>query len=366
MRFGLLTIGDELLSGKVLDSNKLHIGRLADSLGGSLVVQVSTNDVLSDMADAFHFAIERCEVLIVTGGLGGTHDDLSFALVARVFAEHEAEEIPNHVGTASGWILKNGEKTLILLPGPPRENRPMLEVLKRKFLTEPICERYYQLVGLPEVEIERRLRLVLGEERTPYFATYVSDGYTTLKVRTSDVQVCHQISDTIEELFKEEIFARGRETIPTRFYSLLKERGWTLALAESATCGGIAALLAQISGMSKVLFGSYVVYTAGAKQQMLALEPSLLTGECVGEEITAAMAKAALSKSGADVALAVTGFSEHENPELHGLLHVAAASREHMEQATFKIRGNREAVLIRMRYRALAFAIQFLLKEMPQ
>ncbi len=363
MRFGLLTIGDELLNGKVLDRNKLHVGRLVDSLGGELYVQLSTIDELSAMEEAFHFAVERCDTLIMTGGLGGTRDDLSFTLVDRVFADADAEEMKNHVGIASGWILKKGEKTLILLPGPPRENLPMLQELQKKLATDCICERFYLLIGMGEVEIETKLRDTLGEEQTKLVATYVGDGFTTLRVRAYDLELCEQISKRVEALFKKEIYATGDDTIPLRLYSLLKEKGHTLALAESASCGGVASLLSEVSGMSDVLYGSYVVYTPEAKHLMLGIRSELLSGDCVGEEITRELARAAREKSGCSLGLALTGYSEHTDPQKHGKVYLAMCSADREEEIFFQLRQNRGANLVRMSYRALAFAIDFLLKD---
>lgn len=363
MRFGLLTIGDELLNGKVLDRNKLHIGRLVDSLGGELYVQVSTPDDLPAMEQAFHFALSRCDTLFLTGGLGGTHDDLSFTLVNKVFPDAEAEEIVNQVGIASGWILKRDQKTLILLPGPPRENLPMIRQLHEKLQTDTICEHFYLLVGIGEVEIETRLRDNLGEENTRYFATYVGDGFTTLRVRAPEQEICQAIAKQVEELFKKEIYATGDETIPLRVFSLLKESNKTLALAESASCGGIASLLSEVSGMSDVLYGSYVVYTPEAKSRMLHLDADVLQGDCVGEQITRQLAQAARKESGCDYALALTGYAEHEDPLKHGRIYVSMCSEEREESLFFQLRQNRGANLVRMSYRALAFAIDFLLKN---
>ncbi len=363
MRFGLLTIGDELLNGKVLDRNKLHIGRLVDSLGGQLHLQLSTPDDLERMEEAFHFAMKRCDILFMTGGLGGTHDDLSFALVERVFQGAQKEEIENQVGIASGWILKKEQKTLILLPGPPRENLPMIRQLHDQLQTEVIHERFYILVGIGEVLMETKLREHLGEERTKYFATYVADGYTTLRVRTKDRKLCEQICEEVETLFQKEIYATGDETIPLRLFSMLKDRGLTLALVESASCGGIASLLSEVSGVSEVLYGSYVVYSPQAKQQMLDIAPELLIDDCVGEEITRELARAARRKSGSSLALALTGYSEHPDPQKHGQVFVSMCSNEREECLHFRLRQNREANLVRMCYRALAFAIDFLLNE---
>ncbi len=375
MKAELVAVGSELLSPLRQDSNTLWLtDRLLDS-GIEVVARTTVADDRPLLAAAFRAALERADLVIATGGLGPTVDDLTreaaaeatgrrllrdaatvealrrrFARFDRAMAPSNerqadrlegAEALANERGTAPGQCLALDGRLLVLLPGPPAEMQAMFEaqVLPRLRLrvggTSVVRRRVLRIAGMPESEVDEIAAPVY--RRFPEVRTTIlgSPGQVELHL------VAPASSDALAEARIEELAAALRAALPGRIFSedgrelpqvvleLLRARGLTLALAESCTGGLLAARLTDVPGASAVLDRAFVTYANRAKVAELGVSADLL--ERVGAvsiEIAAAMAEGARAAAGTDVAVAITGIAgpdggTREKPV--GLVYVALA-----------------------------------------
>lgn len=357
MNIELINTGSELLLGRTLNTHAHWLGRLLADRGCVVTRQVTVADTSADIAQAVREALGRADLVITTGGLGPTSDDATRETIAQllgktlrpdaaVLAQIEkyfttrkrvllesmkvqalvpegALVLPNLHGTAPGLAIEIGEsgKWLIMLPGPPRELKPLF--------TESVVPLLAQIFPTREKHVCRTLRTVgLGESRVeeqiapplqPLAARGLVIGYCAHMgqvdvrleargggseeiVRKAAAIVCAQLGTNI--------FSEGDEELEAVVLRLLGERQQTLALAESCTGGLIAHRLTNISGASVVLIAGLVTYANAAKQKFLGVDLETLTAHgAVSEAVAREMAEGARHETGADYALAVTGIA---------------------------------------------------------
>jgi nicotinamide-nucleotide amidase len=377
----ILTIGDELLRGEIVDSNKSFLSQKLLDIEVETRFHASVNDDLADMRDAFLRAAERSQIVLVSGGLGPTRDDLTIEVLARTFGrklvQHEpslrqieaffarlgrdmapsnakqalvpegAEVLPNPVGTAPGCMLDVGRAVFFCMPGVPRELTRMMEeqVLPRVAARlgggrSVMRAALLRTFGLGESNLEDALQDVGREEgmvlgfRTAFpdnFLRPVARAATPLEAEAKLARACAAIEARLGPL----VYARGEETMESVVGRLLVERGLTLATAESCTGGLIGARLTAVPGSSRYYRGGVVAYANEAKRDLLGVPEALLREHgAVSGPVARAMAEGARARLAADLALATTGISGPDGgtPEKPvGLVWVALASRGGVE-----------------------------------
>jgi nicotinamide-nucleotide amidase len=361
VRAGIVVTGTEVLTGRIADSNGPWVSEQLAEHGVEVAHILVVADRPDDLAAALGFmAAEGMDLIVATGGLGPTADDLTAEEVGR-FSEREMvldEEVEakiaailrgfarrfsfdeeaviaanrkqamvpegaialDPVGTAPGLVVPAGERVVIVLPGPPRELRPMWpvalgtspvrDVLKR---ATPLRGYTLRMFGVPESEIAKSLREMeaggvdLGEVE---ITTCLRRGEIEIDVRYRDesMAVADAVCAGLAERHSRHLFSTDGETIDKQVAHLLN--GHRLGLAESCSGGMLAARITGIPGASAYLAGGVVAYSNRAKAELLGVDAGLIDAHgAVSPEVAAAMAEGALARFDADVAVAITGIA---------------------------------------------------------
>jgi competence/damage-inducible protein CinA-like protein len=352
IKISILTIGDELLNGEMADTNTAAIARLLAARGFSVRDSLSVKDVENDIVEALHLLTRQRDILIVTGGLGPTADDLTAQAAAMAFdrpQESNAEALAqihrhfarlgmsmhprnekqarlpqgveilhNTNGTAPGFRLCFQNCDTFFLPGVPAEMIAMLEqsvlpaLEKQTEQTKILHERVLKVFGLSEPKTESRLDDIEFPEGVQV-AFGVDFPFVHVKLRASgdDAEArLEQAERLARKTLGDFIFATGSDSLAATVGRQLTQAGQTLALAESCTGGLIAKLLTDLPGASAFLERSGVTYADSAKRDWLQVTETLLDQHgAVSAECALAMARGIRQAAGTDLGLAVTGIA---------------------------------------------------------
>lgn len=339
----ILTIGNELLVGKTVNTNAANLARYLDGFGLRANIQLSCLDDTADIVRALDF-LSDAKLLLVTGGLGQTHDDISQRVFDEHFSHQIKKEIPNHIGTASGYIYESGERSAILFPGPPFENQAMFPAIE-PYLTAGQRSSEYHVTGLSEYMIEQQM---LPHFKPEQFATYTDQGFTTIRI------LAEPQPELMSSLFGERLIGIGKTTIEQTIQALALKHRLRIATVESITSGEVAMRLSRESGASEFFYGGLVVYQNQAKTQLCGIEPELLEQyTAVSPETSKALAKNFLTAHPVDLVLAITGYADHSDPELQGQSYLCCISKRGMLEEAIKLPGIRSRIRSRVAFRAL-------------
>src|SRR5579859_7183679 len=401
MRAEILSIGTELLLGQIVDTNANFLAQQLPALGLDLYYVSQVGDNLDRLAEAFRRGLERSDVIITSGGLGPTEDDLTREAIAQVMGEEleiqpqleqELREffvrrgrtmpernvkqattirsgtyLPNPVGTAPGWWIERDRKVIVSMPGVPHEMHKMWAEqaqprLARLISGGVIVSRTLKLVGIGESHAEEALG-ELTHSTNPTLATYAkSDGIhlrLTAKAaqRTTAEEQLDEFEPRVRARVADWVYGDESDSFPAVVGGLLRARGLKLAVAESATGGQLASLITEAHGASDYFRAGYVAYSAAAKQA-LGVSPQILAEHgTIAQATTQALAAAARTASGADVAVATTGNAGPNAAEDKpvGLLHmvvdiegrqVCQETRYSTTRTEYKRRGALEALYL--------------------
>ncbi|WP_420421395.1 CinA family nicotinamide mononucleotide deamidase-related protein [Simkania sp.] len=346
----IVSIGAELLTGQTVNTNASVIAKALLKRGFGISHVTTVPDHHNPMKKAIEEAMSRASVVITTGGLGPTGDDITRSTLAEIFESelvHDAKVatelekrygkdletladqatvikgahvIPNPIGTAPGFILKKGEKTVIVLPGAPVQMQEMLEKSVIPYLEETHKRHLFQhavyLFLMSEQHVDPFLRAM--EEKHPKVEFGVCPSYGTLSIylrahaesQDEAEERFAPILFALREKFKHRIFSEKYHDIEYAVHEQFIARGLTLACAESCTGGRIAARLTKISGCSDYFLGSLVTYSNQMKTSVLNVNPETLHAHgAVSRETVIEMVQGTLSVSGADYAVAVSGIT---------------------------------------------------------
>ena len=355
MRCNVVAVGTELLLGQIVDTNSAHIGERLASVGIESRLQLKVGDNLDRIVSAFRVALEDADALVVCGGLGPTHDDLTrdalavlmgvelredagavehitamFARRNRTMSANNlrqalvpegARTIPNPRGTAPGLTCPVGDKVVHAVPGVPNEMHQMLadhvlpDLLARSGERAVIASRVLRTWGLAESALNELLDPVIAElDRVgnPTLA-FLASGWEGIKVRlTAKAPSRGDAAALIDEwdakvraLAGDLVFGVDDETMESVVLDMLGSRGWTLALAESVTGGLIGGRLTNVPGASRAFKGGIVSYASEVKFDLLGVD----RGPVVSETAAVQMALGARRAIGSDVGLAVSGVA---------------------------------------------------------
>jgi len=351
----VLAVGTELLLGQITDTNSAHIGEQLAANGIDSLQQVKVGDNHARIVAAMRAALDRADALIVCGGLGPTHDDITREAAAEVmgaglrldqevadriaamFASRNRRMPENNLrqamvpdgatvieqtrGTAPGLICPVGEKVMYLVPGVPHEMEDMLQRailpdLRRRSGDEAvIASRVLRTWGESESGLNERLAGLierLDEVGNPTLA-FLASGWEGLKVRLTAKAPTAAGAEALLGEWEAEVraelgplvFGVDGDTMESVVLQRLRELGWTLGLAESLTGGLVSARLVGVPGASDVLRGAVVSYATDVKHDLLEVPP----GPVVSDEAAVAMAVGAQRVLGADVGLSLTGVA---------------------------------------------------------
>ena len=406
----LIAVGTEILLGNIVNTNSAYLSEKCAELGLAVYYQSVVGDNPERMKNVIKTALERSDVIILTGGLGPTEDDLTKEITAEVMGFTLVEDIhtrelmeaylreyeknhpqrritknnykqtmvpegslvlDNHNGTAPGLIMEKNGKTAILLPGPPNEMIPMFEKAVypylRKNQPEVIYSRMVKICGIGESQVAEEIQDLIEKQSNPTIAPYAKTGEVHLRVtaRAKNEKKCKEmIKPVVRELkkrFGSNVFATKEEkSLEEAVVDILKEKNMTLSLAESCTGGAVAARIVNVSGASEVLMCGYVTYTNRAKRACLGVKKSTLKKEgAVSAKCAREMAKGGAKAAKTDVCLSVTGLAgpgggTGETPV--GTVFMGCTCAGKTAAREFHFTGNRS----RVRGQAVAQALTFI------
>jgi len=360
----LINTGSELMLGRIVNGHQQWLCRELSDFGYAVARQVAVADTAADITQAVREALGRADVVLTTGGLGPTSDDITRDEVARLLGRKLFEHAPSlanierffaarkrsmpastrvqAIVPGGALVLANGHGTapglamevnpnpfrpggmaswLIMLPGPPRELQPMfleqvMPLLRKRFpLDAPFASVTLRTIGVGESILEERI--------APHLRPLVTEGLEIgYCARTGDVDVrlsgsgpeAARLVAEAERVVREQvgghIYGTGDELPESVLVRLLTERRQTLALAESCTGGAVANRITDVPGASVVLVAGVVAYSNAAKESLLGVNPDSLSSHgAVSEQVAREMAEGARKRAGADFALAVTGIA---------------------------------------------------------
>ncbi len=396
----ILCVGTELLLGDIVNTNAAYLSRRLAGLGISVYHQT----VIGDHPDRLRAALEdafsghgrpKADLVILSGGLGPTYDDLTKETVASFFGRsmqlHEesltrirayfdrmgrvmapsnekqammpdgAVVFPNDYGTAPALAVGDGTRTAILLPGPPAELEPIFDEqavpFLRQFTEGVLISRNVHIMGMGESDVEARLHDVMVNSTNPTLAPYCQAGEVRLRVtaRAEDADtalaMCDEMIETIQRTdIAPYIYGIDVENMETALVRNLTDRGLTVACAESCTGGMIGERITAVPGASQVFLGGCITYTNDIKIKLLGVDPALIDAHTeVSAEVAAAMADGARRALGSDVAIATTGYAgpgggTEQNPVGTVYIGVATAKGASAVRVNYSARKSREYI----------------------
>ena len=402
----ILSVGDELTLGQTLDTNSKWLAERLTSIGVVPVRHMTVPDSLEAQTRAFQTLADDADVIICTGGLGPTADDLTRQALAEAMHDTLVEDplamaqieafyaarnrtmsplnraqalrpdrggiIPNLNGTAPGLLgsvqsITGHECDVFCLPGPPKEMIPMFEahVVTRLRLPEgrTVRTRVLHSFGLGESDLAQRLGSLMHRGRTPLVGTTASGGVVSIRLRyeghASPADAEALLDDTeraVREAAGEYIFANGDHSLQDAVLALLRARSETLGSVESCTGGGVSELVTRSAGSSASFLGSLVTYSNELKTALAGVPADLLAPSgpgAVSAETAKAMAEGGLSRLNVSHCLAITGIAGPDGARPGkpvGTVFIARASRGGMngeidaEVRRFQMTGDRQQI----------------------
>ena len=391
MRCDVVAVGTELLLGQIVDTNSSWIGEQLATVGINSLLQIKVGDNKDRIVAAIRDRLQEADAVVVCGGLGPTHDDLTREAIATVmgvsleldddiaavieamFASRKrrmpannlrqaevpvgAQVIAQTRGTAPGLICPVGTKVIYAVPGVPHEMRDMVErviipdLIARSGETAVIASRVLRTWGDSESGLNERLQPLINElDRSPNTTlAFLASGWEGIKVRLTAKAETKDAVDTllnswgqrVREVVGDIVFGVDDDNMESVVLAMLRKRGLTLALAESVTGGLVSGRLTQIAGASDVFRGAVVSYASDVKHDVLHVSP----GPVVSETAAAQMAQGVKDLLGADVGLALTGVAgpDQQDGQPVGTLCVAVVLPDgQVHTKTFALPGQRE------------------------
>jgi nicotinamide-nucleotide amidase len=389
----IIAIGSELLTPYRTDTNSLWLTEQLNNLGIDVKLKAVIGDELDRLVEYLRGALERADVIIATGGLGPTEDDLTREAVAAVLGRRllrdpeilerlrrrfekygfkmtpnnerqadvieGAEVLNNAFGSAPGLFISTGNKIIILLPGPPREMAPMFEREALQRLTAlstgfRMARRLLRVSGLTESAMDDMIAPIYKPYANP--TTTIISAVTGLEVHLTALgktqaeaqQLVDELAAKIEQRLGQHVVSREGASIEQVVGGLLAAQGLTLAVAESCTGGLIAKRVTDVPGSSRYFLSGIVAYSNQAKIGLLGVPAELIEARgAVSPEVAEAMARGVRQRAGADVGVGVTGIAGPEGgtPEKPvGLVYIGLAVGDQVEHRKLQIPGDRERV----------------------
>ncbi|MBL8219888.1 MAG: competence/damage-inducible protein A [Bryobacterales bacterium] len=393
MDAAILAVGSEMLTPQRVDTNSLYITDHLNARGVEVLFKMVVGDQRDHLVQAMQYALDRVDLLFVSGGLGPTEDDLTrdavaqvchrpllfseeicgwieqrFARMKRTMAEvnkrqayviEGAQVLPNERGTAPGQWVEHTGRHIVLLPGPPHELKAMFEgqclpKLDGLLPKQVICTRFYRVAGMGESDLDQLI--------APLYNNYTNPA-TTILAAAGDIQIhlrarCKteveaqallvEVGDPIAALLGDRIYSCNGDSLEATVGAMLRERGMTIAVAESCTGGMLGQKITSVAGSSDYFAGGFLAYTYAAKTALLGVDPELLrTHKAVSEPVAKAMAEAARRLAGASIGVSVTGVAgpgQGEETEPVGSIFIGVAVKGQSKVRHVQFAGDRHRI----------------------
>ncbi len=390
----LISVGTELLLGNIVNTNTRFLAEKCAAAGLSVYYQVTVGDNRERMKETFETALKRADVVVITGGLGPTEDDLTKEVCAEVmgyslvedphtrerledfFKNSIYKEIPdnnwkqamipegckvldNENGMAPGLIMEKDQKTAILLPGPPNELIPMFTKQVMPYLAsrqpQTIVSQMVKICGYGESQVADMVKDLIEAQTNPTIAPYAKTGEVHLRVTAkaaNEEEAKKQIKPIVKDLknrFGMAIYTtKEEETLEMAVVRLLKKYDLTVSTAESCTGGMLAAKLVNVPGVSDVYKEGFITYSNKAKRKNLEVSKSTLKKYgAVSEQVAKEMATGGVLAADSDICVSITGIAgpdggTEEKPV--GLVYIGCYLKDHVAVECYQFKGNREKI----------------------
>lgn len=385
----IIAVGTELLTPQKIDTNSLYLTDQLNALGVEVVRKSIVGDERDRLTDTIAGALRRSQIVLLTGGLGPTEDDVTRDAVAaalgrelqfneqvcawlverfkrfgRQMAENNkrqayilegAQILQNDWGTAPGQWIEHDGAVVVLLPGPPRELKSLfaarcLPKLQELLPAQVIRARFYRVAGMGESDLDHLIAPVYTKYQNPV---------TTILAAASDIQIhlrarcqtaeeaealLEEVGSQIEPLLGERLYSKNGEPLEEVVGQLLLAQSAHLSVAESATGGMLGERITSIPGASNYFAGGFLTYTSEMKTKLLGVPPEMLAEHtAVSEPVAIAMAEGARRNTGSEYALSVTGYAGPDG-DLVGLVFIGLATPNGSEARRLQFPGDRHRI----------------------
>lgn len=389
----LISVGTEILLGNIVNTNAAYLSEECAKLGLSCYYQTVVGDNENRLTQTLKTALSRADIIILSGGLGPTQDDLTKEVAAKVtgktlYLDEKTKEniltyfkqrgmeitennwkqamipedaviLENHNGTAPGVIIKDGNKRVILLPGPPNELKPMFEESVVPYLKDLIPETIYsktvKICGIGESKAETMIKDLIESQTNPTIAPYAKTGEVHLRVTAlaGDEKEAKKLTKPVVKELKERfgncVYTTEEEvTLEKSVVDLLIANDLTVSTVESCTGGMLAARLINVPGVSDVFKSGFITYSNKAKRKLALVKKSTLDRYgAVSKKVAEEMARGVSLQNKADVVVAITGIAgpdggSEEKPV--GLVYIACYVCGTVLVKEYRFSGNRAKI----------------------
>jgi len=408
MKAEILAIGTEILLGDIVNTNTQYIAKRLADLGISVYHQSVVGDNPERLLEAYNLAFSRADLVITTGGLGPTKDDLTKEVAFEYFGKqsvvHEeslkiiedyfkksdremtqnnrkqayfpidAIVLPNNNGTAPGCIIDENSKIIALLPGPPWEMKPMFEEAVvpylQRFTKGVLVSKVLRVVGVGESSAETMIEDIMDSQTNPTVAPYAKAGEMTFRITAKassereGLRLIKPMEAEIRKRLGDNIYGEGDVTLEGTVGEMLVNKKLTIATAESCTGGMVAAHLINYPGISSVFKEGAVTYSNEAKISRLGVKKETLDKfGAVSSEVAAEMAMGIAKTAGTSIGISTTGVAGPEGGSMEkpvGLVYIGLFIKGEVKTKKLNLVGNRQKV----RERATMALIDWLRREL--
>lgn len=414
----IISIGTELLMGNITNTNAVYFARQCAALGIDCYYQDVVGDNEERMTRTIRTALDRADLILLSGGLGPTEDDLTKEIVCRVMDEPLVEDphsrariqsymeshlksnpgsaitdnnwkqalVPEHGkvldnenGTAPGLIIEKNGKTAVLLPGPPIEMKPMFEEQVIPYLRSRqesiLYSHMIKICGIGESAVETAILDLIAAQTNPTLATYAKTGEVHLRVTAKAgneeeaLALMEPVEEELKKRFGTHIYTTDEKvTLEEAVVQLLKERNLHLTTAESCTGGAVSSRIVNVPGASEVLEQGIVTYSNRAKEKYLGVRHETLENYgAVSPQTAEEMASGGCALTGTEACISITGIAGPgggTEAKPVGLVYMGCCIRGITAVQEFRFRGNREKIREQSVVKALAFLRQCILNVM--
>jgi nicotinamide-nucleotide amidase len=388
----ILAVGTELLMGQTANTNAQYISARLPDVGIGVYYHSVVGDNPERLKDVLNLALSRSDVVIMTGGLGPTKDDLTKETVAEVMkrklipdqetldklksffekmkrpmTENNLKQanmpersfiIRNNNGTAPGCIIEEKDKIVIMLPGPPSEMKAMFEETVIPFLEEKaefrIVSRFLRIFGIGESAMEDMIKDLIENQSNPTIAPYVKEGEITVRITAmyprdkTGEDIIAPVEEEIRKRLGIKVYSSDNKGLDETVAHMLLQSGATIAIAESCTGGLISARLTEIPGVSRVFDRGIISYSNESKLENLNVKQGTLEKfGAVSRETAIEMAVGVRTLSGTDLGLSVTGIAGPDGGSVEkpvGLVYIALSDKDETDCKELRLWGNRSRI----------------------
>ena len=354
MKAEIITVGTEILLGDILNTNCRYLSRELAAMGIEMYYQITVGDNEERLLKTLEESLNRSDIVICTGGLGPTEDDITKEVCAKYFGyelelhkpsldamierfKHmnrvptknnekqayfpkEAYILKNDNGTAPGCIMEKEGKMIVVLPGPPKEMEPMFENYVKPYLsklTDDVIEsEVLRIIGVGESKVENDILDIIDSQTNPTIATYAKGYECTLRItaKAKSVEEAKELikpmSDEMKRRFGQSLYATGETSIEEVVSKMLVENNLKIAVAESCTGGMVSASLINYPGISSVFMEGCVTYSNEAKMKSLGVKKETLdVYGAVSDKCAKEMASGVAARYNTNIGIATTGIA---------------------------------------------------------